>query len=499
MRATGHRFAVVSALLLLALLAACNRPPPYTMPAVPLTPEWSGEGVFKIATPQDGELRSDWWSLFGDPILDQLEEQAAAANPTLQAAAERFTQARYMITESNAQLMPQFGLTAATSDNKSSQERLFRSPTSPIYQSDTSYGGGASWEPDFWSRIRNTTQMRGEQAQSSAADLILTQLSIQSELAAAYMQLRGLDVQNAVYTQSIENYRNAVTITELRFNGDIAPRSDVTRAQAQLSSTEARQLDIQMQRSILEHAIAILTNQTPTAFHIAPQDTFQVFVPTIPIGVPSQLLQRRPDIASAERRMAAANTQIGVAKAAFYPNITISGLAGFADGFTGLANLANSLWSYGLSGSIPGFQGGARRAEYQRTQAEYRQTTDEYRAVVLNAFREVENGLSRLRFLSGEVEKRNEATTAAVQTQQLQMQLYTGDLTNYLDVVVAQITALEARLAEVEAQTARLSAAVGMIRSLGGGWNANLLPGQDVLKPMQPTQYHNLNQPTSLQ
>lgn len=499
MNITGKRSALCGALVMFFLLAACNRPPAYTLPAVPLTPEWSGEGVFRIATPQDGVLRSDWWTLFGDPILDQLEAQAQAANPTLQAAAERFTQSRYVITESNAQLMPHFGLTASTSNNKSSEERLFRSPISPIYQADTSYGGGASWEPDFFSRIRNTTQMRGEQAQSAAADLILTQLVIQAELAANYMRLRGLDVQNAVYTQSIENYRNAVTITELRFNGDIAPRSDVTRAQAQLSSTEARQLDIQMQRSILEHAIAILTNQTPTAFHIAPQDTFQVHVPTIPIGVPSQLLQRRPDVASMERTMAAANTQIGVAKAAFYPDVTISGLAGFADGFSGLANLANSLWSYGSSAVLPGFQGGARRAEFQRAKAEYRQTTDQYRAVVLNAFREVENGLSRLRYLSGEVEKRNEATTAAVQTQQLQMQLYTGDLTNYLDVVVAQITALEARLAEVEAQTARLEAAVNMIRSLGGGWNANLLPGQDVLKPMQPTQYHNLSQPTALQ
>lgn len=484
--------------VLFTLLISCNRAPKYTPPVPPLTPQWSGEGVFKIATPQDGVLRKDWWALFGDPRLNELEQKAAAANPDLQAAAERFLQARYIITKTNSRLLPHLGIGASASNNKSSENRLFRAPDSPIYDPDVGYGAIASWEPDIWSKIRNARQMSKELAQSSAADVALTKLSIQAELAAAYMLLRGLDVQDAVYRQSIELYRNALKLTRTRFDGEIAPRGDVTRAQAQLSSTEAQELAIRMDRSLLEHAIAILTNQSPSSFSIGQEDIFPVHVPEVPIGIPSTLLQRRPDIASAERRMAAANSAIGIAKAAFYPNIRIDAMAGFSDSGFGLLNLANSLWSYGLTTALPVFKGGARRAELQRSYAEYRQTTDEYRSIVLNAFREVENSLSRLRYLSGQEQKRHEATTAATQTQQLQMQLYTGDLTNYLDVVVAQVTALEARLAEVEVQTARLEGAVGMVRALGGGWDVTEIPSQDRLAPMKATQYKDLDHPAPL-
>lgn len=478
------------------LLTACNKPPAYAPPKMALAPSWSGEGVFKVATPQDGTLRHDWWALFGDPELNALEVKAADANPDLKAASERYTQSRYLITQAHSRLLPHLGLGAAATDNKSSEHRLFRAPDDPLYGTDESYGAEASWEPDIWSKIRNTTQMRKELTQADSADLALTRLSIQSELAEDYMKLRGLDVQDSVYRKSIASYKSAVKITQLRLKGDIAPRSDVTRAQNQLSSTEAQEMNLRMERSVLEHAIAILINQEPTTFHIPVQDTFQVHVPEIPIGIPSTLLQRRPDIASAERHMAAANTAIGISKAAFYPDIRIGAMAGFSDDGFGLASLANSLWSYGMSGALPLFEGGERRAELQRSYAEYRETTDEYRSTVLNAFREVEDSLTRLRYLSGEEQKRHEASVAAVQTQQMQMQLYTGDLTNYLDVVVAQISALDARLSTVEVQTARLEGAVGMIRALGGGWNTNEIPAQDRLAPMKATQYKHLNQPS---
>ncbi|MDE1154745.1 MAG: efflux transporter outer membrane subunit [Acidobacteriaceae bacterium] len=479
------------------LLAGCNKPPKYTPPKMALAPSWSGEGVFKIATPQDGALRGDWWTLFGDAELNMLEEKVAANNPDLQASAERYTQARYLITESKAGLMPHVGMGADTSDNKSSENRLFRSPYDPLYGTDEGYGGEASWEPDIWSKIRNTTLMRKQLAQSTAADLALTRLSLQAELAEDYVELRGLDVQDAVYHHSIDSYKNAVQITQIRLKGEIAPRSDVTRAENQLNSTEAQELNLRMRREILEHAIAILTNQTPTGFHIPSVETFTVHVPSIPVGVPSTLLQRRPDIASAERRMAAANTDIGVAKAAFYPDIRISALAGFSDNGFGLADLANSLWSYGMSGALPLFEGGERRADLQRSHAEYRQATDEYRSTVLNAFREVEDSLSRLRYLSGEEQKRHLATQAALQTQQMQMQLYTGDLTSYLEVVTAQIAALDSHLAEVEVQTDRLEGAVSMIRALGGGWDLTKLPAQDHQEPMKVLQYKNLDHPAS--
>ncbi len=485
MRLPRHRLAVGAAISTILLAASCNRPQRYPLPEPPLDTQWSGEGVFKIATPQDGVLRKDWWTLFGDPQLSDLEQKAATANPDVQAAAERFTQSRYVITKANSPLLPHLNLVTAASGNKNSQLALFRAPNSPIYGNDITRGAQASWEPDIWSKIRNEKQMDKELAQSSSADLALTRLSIQAELAADYMRLRGLDVQDAVLRQSIEQFQYALRITQLRFNGEIAPRSDVTRAQNQLSSTEARELSIRLDRALLENAIAILTNQSPSSFKIAPEDTFQVHVPEIPIGVPSQLLQRRPDIASAERRMTAANTSIGISRAAFYPYITVSALSGFSSPGLGLTNLATSLWSYGSSGALPLFKGGALRAELQRSYAEYRQTTDEYRSVVLNGLREVENSLVTLRFLSGEEQKRHEATTAAVQTQDLQMQLYVGDLTSYLDVVFAQITALDARLAEVEVQTSELEGAVGLIRSLGGGWDVGELPAQDTLPPMK--------------
>ncbi|MDE1178196.1 MAG: efflux transporter outer membrane subunit [Edaphobacter sp.] len=494
MRRFARELAITS-VFSVVVLAGCNKPPKYTPPKMALAPTWSGEGVFKVATPQDGVLRKDWWTLFGDQQLNDLEVKAAAANPDLQAAGEHFTQSRYLITQAHSRLLPHIGLGAATSDNKSSENRLFRSPYDPLYGTDESYGAEASWEPDIWRKIRNTTDMRKELAQADAADVALTRLSIQAELAEDYMRLRGLDVQDAVYRQSIASYKNAVNITQLRLNGDIAPRSDVTRAQNQLSSTEAQEINLRMERSLLEHAIAILINQTPTNFHIAPEDTFHLHLPSIPIGVPSTLLQRRPDIASAERHMAASNTAIGISKAAFYPDIRLGAMAGFSDDGFGLTSLANSLWSYGMSGALPLFEGGERRAELQRSYAEYRQTTDEYRSTVLNAFREVEDSLSRLRYLSGEEQKRQEATTAALQTQKMQMQLYTGDLTNYLDVVVAQIAALDARLSAVEVQTARFEGAVGMVRSLGGGWDTAEIPAQDHLAPMKALQYKNLGHP----
>ena len=485
MRVPKHWLAVGAAVSMILLAASCNRPQRYPLPQVPLDTQWSGEGVFKIATPQDGVLRKDWWALFGDPQLNSLEEKAATANPDVQAAAERFTQSRYVITKANAPLLPHLGLVTALSGNKNSELALFRAPNAPIYGNDVTRGAQASWEPDIWSKIRNEKQMDKELAQATSADFALTRLSVQGELAADYMRLRGLDVQDAILRQSIEQFQYALRITELRFNGEIAPRSDVTRAQNQLSSTEARELSIRLDRALLENAIAILTNQSPSSFTIAPEDTFQVHVPEIPIGVPSALLQRRPDIASAERRMTAANTSIGISRAAFYPYITISALSGFSSPGFGLTNLATSLWSYGSSGGIPLFRGGALRAELQRTYAEYRQTSDEYRSVVLNGLREVENSLATLRYLSGEEQKRHEATTAAVQTQDLQMQLYVGDLTSYLDVVFAQITALDARLSEVEVQTSELEGAVGLIRSLGGGWDVGELPAQDTLPPMR--------------
>lgn len=326
--------------------------------------------------------------------------------------------------------------------------------------------------------------MQQRLAQAAAADFAVARLSIQSELANDYMQLRGMDAQHAVYRDSIRYYQTAVQITHMRQAGAIAAGIDVTRAQTQLSSTQAADTDLQAHRSVMEHAIAILVNVSPSLFHIAPRAQITFPKVPMPVGLPATLLERRPDIASAERHMAAANRAIGVSRAAFYPHVTFSATAGFMDnGFT-LDKFANGMYNYAAQAVLPLFQGGLRRAEVQRNWSQYRQAEDQYRATVLDAFKDVEDGLSMTHDLDVEAGQQAEAVQASMRTQNMTMQLYTGGLTNYLDVVVAQVAALQARIAEVQVETRYMQAQVELIRSLGGGWTTAELPNNKALQPL---------------
>lgn len=479
------------ALAALIGLCGCDLAPNYAPPQYVLPADYKGAGPFTVARPRDTLPRGPWWKEFGDPLLNQLEEQLAADNPDLAALAEQYTQARDLAAEARSQLFPQIGVNGLLSENKESRQRLFRSPnsTAPVVEPSNVIQATASWEPDFWGAIRNRTRAQKRLAQASAASLASARLSLQAELASDYIALRGLDTQEAVYRESIAYYQKAVEITKQRLQGRIASALDVARSQAQLASTEALQSGILASRALLEDAIAVLVGANPSSFSIPVADESRLAAPAVPVALPSQLLERRPDVAGAERQMASANAGIGVSRAAFYPNITISASAGFQAAAFGLASLPNSLWTIGAGAVLPLFEGGLRRAELQRSWSVYAQARDSYRSTVLRAFQEVEDGLALTLHLQEQTKQQATAVAAAYKAQALTLQLYIGGLTNYLDVVVAQETALTARIAEAQVQVSRLQAAVTLIRALGGGWSAGDLPTEDGVLPFGPLDY----------
>ena len=459
---------------------------------------WHGSSPFVEAKPSDGELRQDWWKLFNDPVLDKLEAQALTANPDLQAAAERFVQSRDVMMKARSQYLPRVGLGFDATDNRQSLHRLFRAPDSPLEESSVVGGGLASWEPDFWSALRNATRVEIYRAEERAADFGLARLSLQAEVAANYFALRGLDAQDAIYTQSIALYTQSLELVNAQFIGQIASALDVARVESLLFSTETRRAQIQGQRQVLEQAIAILLNVAPASFTIAPVNDLKIATFTIPQTLPSTLLERRPDIAAMERRMAQANRTIGIARAAFYPNVSFRLGGGFEDEAFNLFSLANSFWSYGAGVSLPLFQGGYRRAQLQQSWSAYRETEDRYRSTVLNAFREVENNLSLTNRLTLAANRQDAAVGATLKTQDLTMELYQGGLASSLELIYAQVAMLTARIESVQIKAELLRTSVALIRSLGGGWNRGQLPTDDEIQPFGTFQYVNLDKPPAV-
>ncbi|MEP6889039.1 MAG: efflux transporter outer membrane subunit [Nitrospirales bacterium] len=495
-----------SGLVLLALtVSACGD----WLPHVDLAPDyqpaqfvvpasWHGASPFVEAKPSDGEVRPDWWTLFNDPVLNKLEEQAMAANPDLQAAAERFIQARDEMMKARSRRIPQVGLGLGASNNRQSENALFRPPDIPTQESSVSIGGIASWEPDFWSAIRNATRVEIYRAEERAADYGLARLSLQAEIAANYFTLRGYDAQAAIYSQSITLYKRSLAIVKAQFAGAIASALDVARVESLLFSTETQLAQIQGQREVTEHAIAILVNMVPASFTIKPVDDLRVANFTLPQTIPSTVLERRPDIAGMERQMAQANRAIGIARAAFYPNVAFRAGGGYEDDGFNLIKLANSFWSYGSTVSLPLFQGGYRRAQLQQAWAAYRATEDRYRSTVLNAFREVENNLSLTNRLTVAVDRQDAAVGATFKTQNLTMELYQGGLASSLELIYAQVQTLTARIDAVRIKADLLRSSVALVRALGGGWNRQQLPGDEDIQPFGTFQYVNLDKPPSV-
>ena len=478
------------AFLSVSTLASCDLAPVYEPPHFILPDSYQGSGPFGVARPDEAlSPRGDWWTLLGDPQLNQLEAQLGRENPTLQGAAEIYTQARDLAAEAQSRLYPQLGATALISENRQSEHHLFSGGGGPNMGASNVIGATASWEPDFWHAIRNSAHAQKRLAQASAADLATARLSLQAEMANDYVAMRGLDAKLDVLRQSIVSYQAAVEVAELRTRGQISSGLDLARALSQLNSAQAQQTETQLQRDLMQHAVAVLVGAMPSTFSITPQDEFRLIPPPLPAGVPSELLQRRPDIASAERQMAAANASIGVSRAAFYPNITIGGTAGFEDNAFNLLSLPNSLWSVGAGATLPLFEGGLRRAELQRAWSQYAQTRDNYRATVLAAFQEVEDALSQSQRLAIEVTQQHEASGQAYQALSISTMLYKDGLDNYLSVSVAQVQALGARITEAQIRTRQVQAAVSLIRALGGGWTLQELPDEKQTLPFGPLDY----------
>ncbi len=452
--------------------------------------DWSGSGPFEVATPADSKDRGEWWKVFNDPVLNELEDKLNANNPELQIAAEWFIQARYEMMKVRSSYLPHVGVGVDyTRNQRTVTDLLHGDIDSSPPNSSSSLFGLASWEPDIWSSLRNATTAQVYKAQESAAQYGAIKLMLQAELASHYFTLRGFDAQNAIYQQSIEYYKKSLNIINTQFQGNIGSKIDVARSEFLLANTEARQLNIEAERQVTEHAIAILLSASPTSFKIAPVGQFNVPDIKIPDVLPAKLLERRPDIAALERRMAQANKMIGISRAAFFPNINLN----VGESLLSLINSSNFVWSFGSILDLNLFKGGYRRAQLQQSWSIYRETLNEYRSGVLNAFMEVENGISKTQLISQELQKQKKAVASASQTQTLSMKLFRGGLDSGLQLIYSQVDTLESRIREAEIKSSLMQSSVFLIRSLGGGWSDNQLPKDDEIQPFSTFQYTDLD------
>jgi NodT family efflux transporter outer membrane factor (OMF) lipoprotein len=451
-----------------SVLAACASAPAYVAPAVALPTAFKEIGPWTPAAPAEAQARGDWWTVYGDPLLNDLEARAAKANPSLAASAAAYDQATALAAQARSGLFPSIDGSGLASRQRRSDNAPLRNGGVDEY-STRQVGATASYEVDLWGRVRNQVSASGAQAQASAADLENVRLSLQAELADDYLALRGLDAQQKLLVDTATAYQRALQLTQIRHDGGAATGLDVGRAQTQLSTAKAQISDITAQRALYEHAIAALVGETASTFSL-PAAPIIFAQPQVPVGVPSTLLQRRPDIAAAERRAAAANAQVGVAQAARFPSLTIAGQAGWQSaGGVDLFSAPNAIWLLApqLAGSI--FDAGKRKAGVEAARAAHAQAAETYRGVVLAAFRNVEDQLALANHLADEAKDQDDATASAKRTEDLAMIRYRQGAANYLDVVTAQTAALQAERASLVLGTRRLQASVDLVRALGGG------------------------------
>ncbi len=489
----------ILSLMALALLGACTVGPNYVRPAADTPAAFKEMEGWKTAQPRDQELRGKWWETFNDPLLNELERQVSISNQNLVQSAAQFRQARALVQSARAGFLPTVSGGASvtrgqSSSNLGNQNQAFvQSSRSP----STSYSLSldAVWEADLWGRVRRTVESNEAGAQASAADLEALRLSIQAELAQNYFQLRALDAQKQLFDDTIAAYQRSLTLTQNQYTAGVVAKVDVIQAQTQLKTTQAQALDIGVQRAQLEHAIALLIGKPASTYSLAVAP-LTASPPALPVGIPSSLLERRPDIAAAERRMAAANAQIGVAEAAYYPSLTLSASGGFqSSSFSNWLTAPSRFWSLGPALAQTLFDGGLRRAQTDQAIATYDANVAGYRQTVLTGFKEVEDNLAALRILEEEAAIQDEAVQNARQSVALTTNQYKAGLVSYLNVVTVQATALANERTAVDVLNRRLAASVLLIKALGGGWNASDLATPDELARRDPYPRKDAGQP----
>lgn len=474
MRAASQAWLLTS-LLASVGLTGCMIGPNYKRPSAPTAPAFKEVAGWQPAQPADSQIRSNWWKAYHDPDLDAYEAQVDVSNQNLKLAVTEFTQARATIQINRANLFPFLGAGVGVMRQRFSYNSATYFPGMNQYNS-FNLPLEVSWEPDFWGRVRRSVIQAKANAQASAADVQNVRLSLQAELATDYFQLRGLDAQKQILDRTVTAFQKSMQLTQNRYQGGLNSQLDVAQARTLLETTQAEDQDVGVARAQYEHAIAVLVGQPASSFTIAPR-VLATVPPPIPVGLPSQLLERRPDIASAERAMAAANEQIGIARTAYYPTFALTGLGGFESGhpgnwFTG----PSSFWSAGLSASDTLVDWGQRHAVDVQAQAAYDGTVAAYRQTVLTAYQEVEDNLAALRILRDESATQREAVVAAQKQQEIATSRYKGGIDNYLNVITAQSIELSNEQTAAQIWTRQMTASVLLIEALGGGWDAKQLP-----------------------
>jgi NodT family efflux transporter outer membrane factor (OMF) lipoprotein len=478
---TNMRFSMriaggLSALSML-LFAGCTVGPNYKRPAAEVPATYKETGDWKPAQPNEQNLGGNWWELFQDPQLNALELQVNVSNQNLKAAEAQYTQARALVRYSRADLFPTVNAAPSATRVKTSSNRPPPSATfNGVTNNDFQIPFELSYQLDVWGRVRRTVESYRDQAQASAADLATVNLSMHSQLALFYFQARALDAEEQLLNSTVTQYEQALELIQNRFAGGLASDVEVQQAETQLETTRAQAVDVGVARAQYEHAVAVLIGKPPAEFALPPLP-LTMPPPSIPAGLPSELLERRPDIAAAERRMASANAQIGVAKAAYYPNISLGAAGGFeSSAITTLLSGPSGMWSAGSSALFTVFDVGRRRAASDQAVAAYDQTVANYRQTVLTGFQQVEDNIAALRILENEAQVQDKAVTAAQKYLELANTRYKGGVTSYLEVTTAESAALSDEVTSVNILGRRMVNAVLLVQALGGGWDSSTLP-----------------------
>ena len=496
-RTTGLRVLIgriaVSASLA-GTLSSCAVGPDYERPALAVPATYKELGKWQEAMPQDLTPKQDWWKSYQDPLLDSLIAEIDLSNQTLAQANANFRRARALAQASRSAYSPALSVnvnSTRTSANSRSGQTVQTAIDGSQTVSNSSSGRvrttnnlnlDASWEIDVWGRIQRLLESDTAKFQASAGDLAATRLSAQAQLVQSYFQLHSIDAQQELLDRTTADYKRSVKLTQNQYDAGIVPRSNVVLAQTQLKTNQVQAIDLGVQRAQLEHAIALLVGQAPSNFTL-PHESLKATLPSIPISLPSDLLQRRPDIAAAERRVAAANAEIGVAKSAYFPRLTLSATGGAQSGsFAQLLSLPNRFWSFGPALAQTLFDGGLRRAQVAQATAAYDGTVAAYRQTVLTGFQEVEDNLAALRILEQEASLQEEALALSRRSVELTNNQYKAGIVTYLNVIQVQTTALSNERSVLDVLNRRLVASVLLVKALGGGWDATALPDKTGMK-----------------